>query len=193
MSSPKPPAHRRVCCLAEAFTIMGKLVVYRRVPRVVIDNGLVLAALVFGGGAPARLRQAWQAQRVRPMMCLAILYDLHCRLAAPELGLSGNERQRLLDEYLPHTKRVQLAPREGAVPAQDPPAMAMVRLAAAVRAHAIVSADAGLLALDGKLGCRVLGLDALLDELPASRTRSKPVRVVDGGLFASLLTARHAA
>jgi predicted nucleic acid-binding protein len=193
MSSPEPPAHRRVCCLAEAFTIMGKLVVYRRVPRVVIDNGLILAALVFGGGAPARLRQAWQAQRVLPMMCLATLYDLHCRLGAPELGLSGHERQRLLDDYLPHVKRVQLAPREAAVPAQEPPAMAMVRLAAAVRAHAIVSADAGLLALDGKLGCAVLSLDALLDGLPASRTRSQPAKAMGGGLFASLVTQRQAA
>ncbi|MEY4749072.1 MAG: hypothetical protein RIQ60_1286 [Pseudomonadota bacterium] len=152
---------------------MGKLIVYRRVPRVVIDNGLVLAALVFGGGDPARLRHAWQQRRLRPMMCMATLYDLHCRLGAPELGLSGNERQRLMDEYLPHVKRVQLPVREGGgatSTAQDPPAMALVRLAAAVRAHAIVTADAGLLALDGRLGCPVLTLDTLLDSLPASRS-----------------------
>jgi predicted nucleic acid-binding protein len=152
---------------------MSNLVVYRRVPRVVIDNALVLAALMFGGGAPARLREAWQAQRLRPMMCMAMLYDLHLRLAAPELGLSGHERQRLLDDYLPHVKRVHLAPREGVVAAQDPPALVMVRLAAAVRAHAIVSADAELLALHGKLSSPVVTLDDLLDDLPPSRRQAR--------------------
>ncbi|MFM2065095.1 MAG: hypothetical protein RLZZ584_4 [Pseudomonadota bacterium] len=153
---------------------MVKLVVYRRVPRVVIDNGLVLAALVFGGGAPARLRTAWQTQRLRPMMCMATLYDLHCRLAAPELGLSSHERQRLLDDYLPHVKRVHLAPREGVAAVQDPPAMVMVRLAAAVRAHAIVTADAELLALHGRLGCPVVTLETMLDDLPVSRSHGQP-------------------
>jgi hypothetical protein len=113
------------------------------------------------------------------MICLATLYDLHCRLAAPELGLSGAERQRLLDEYLPHARRVELPAREGAAgaastttAAQDPPAVTLVRLAAAVRAHAIVTADAGLLTLNGRLGCPVLTLDTLLDGLPVSRSSS---------------------
>jgi predicted nucleic acid-binding protein len=165
---------------------MTNLVVYRRVPRVVIDNALVLAALVFGGGAPARLRDAWQTQRLRPMMCMAMLYDLHLRLAAPELGLSGHERQRLLDDYLPHVKRVHLAPREGVVAAQDPPALVMVRLAAAVRAHA------ELLALHGKLSSPVVTLEDLLDDLPASRgqTRTTDARQI---AMPAPLSARGAA
>jgi hypothetical protein len=44
--------------------------------------------------------------------------------------------------------------------------MAMVRLAMAGRAHALVSADAELLALNGRLCCPVMSLDALLDEIP---------------------------
>jgi hypothetical protein len=50
--------------------------------------------------------------------------------------------------------------------ADEPPAMVMVRLALAGRAHALISADAELLALDGRLGCPVLSLEALLEQIP---------------------------
>jgi predicted nucleic acid-binding protein len=143
-----------------------------RPPRVVIDNSLVLAALMFGGGAPAALRLAWQGGRLRPLLCMATLYDLERRLSAPQLRLEGHERQHMVSEYLPHALRVRLPGRvgrdggAGQGEADEPAAMAMVRLAMAGRAHALVSADAELLALNGRLCCPVMSLDALLDEIP---------------------------
>jgi predicted nucleic acid-binding protein len=143
-----------------------------RPPRVVIDNSLVLAALMFGGGAPAALRLAWQGGRLRPLLCLATLYDLERRLSAPQLRLEGRERQQMVADYLPHTLRVRLPGRVGRDGTaangemDEPAAMAMVRLAMAGRAHALVSADAELLALDGKLCCPVMSLDALLEQIP---------------------------
>jgi predicted nucleic acid-binding protein len=143
-----------------------------RPPRVVIDNALVMAALMFGGGAPAALRRAWQAGRLRPLLCLATLYDLERRLSVPQLRLQGHERQQMVADYLPHALRVSLPGRlgrdagAGHGDADEPPAMVMVRLAMAGRAHALVSADAELLALDGKLCCPVMSLDALLEQIP---------------------------
>ncbi|MEY2688258.1 MAG: hypothetical protein RL375_2456 [Pseudomonadota bacterium] len=143
-----------------------------RPPRVVIDNSLVLAALMFGGGAPAALRLAWQAGRVRPLLCMATLYDLERRLSAPQLRLDGHERRQMVADYLPHALRVRLPGRVGRDggagdgDADEPPAMVMVRLALAGRAHALISADAELLALDGRLGCPVLSLEALLEQIP---------------------------
>jgi predicted nucleic acid-binding protein len=138
-------------------------------PRVVIDNSLILAALMFGGGAPAALRLAWQAGRLRPLLCMATLYDLERRLSAPQLRLEGHERQHMVSEYLPHAIRVRLpgrVGRDGQGDDDEPAAMAMVRLAMAGRAHALVSADAELLALDGRLSCPVMSLEALLEQIP---------------------------
>lgn len=149
-------------------------VLLRRAPRVVIDNTLVVGALVFGGGPSARLRSAWQTQRVRPIMSLATLYDLHCRLADPRLALSSDERQRLLNDYLPHTLRADVSGRVER-PSPEPLPLAMLRLAQATRAHAIVSAEPELLSLRGaSLPCAVLSLDAFLDQVPEARQRRRP-------------------
>jgi predicted nucleic acid-binding protein len=36
-------------------------------PQVVLDTNVVLSALVFGGGTPARVRAGWQTGRFVPL------------------------------------------------------------------------------------------------------------------------------
>jgi len=40
----------------------------RRVARVVLDTNVVWSSLVFGGGTPGALRQAWQEGRCVPLV-----------------------------------------------------------------------------------------------------------------------------
>lgn len=154
-----------------------------RPPRVVLDTALVLSALLFGGGDGARLRHAWQAGYCRPLLSAATLNALAAALAAPALRLSRAEQMRLMEDYLPHVLHVRMP--EAAGEAADlahgdddpPPALALVRLALAGGAHALVAADADLLALGGRLACPVMALAPFLARLDCSAITPRPMSV----------------
>lgn len=132
-------------------------------PRVVLDNALVLAALVFGGGEGARLRRAWQLGYCRPLLCKATLCELEARLAHPQIGLSAAERQQLLGDFLPHALKVRVADADAGV--DTPTGLTLARLAMAGHAHALVSADAELLGQPLALACPVMALTPFLEAL----------------------------
>ena len=166
-----------------------------RPPRVVLDTAAVLSALLFGGGASARLRRGWQIGLCRPLLCKATLQDLMGALAQPRLGLTGFEQRQLLRDYLPHALRVRLPevdrglsmspssiPSTSLTPgppaaAGEPVALAFVRLAMAGKAHVLVSADTEVQTLDGRLGdCQVMALDPFLAALAAAGIQPLPLR-----------------
>lgn len=147
-----------------------------RAPRVVLDTSAVVTALVFGGGAPSALRQAWQRGRCRPMVCKATLLDLQDRLAHPRLGLSRGEQANLLGEFLPYAGKVRVPEADAGLGAGDPSALALARLAMAGRAHALVTGDSELLGLRDRFACPVLTLDDFLAALDDLRLRRHAMR-----------------
>lgn len=119
--------------------------------RVVLDTNVVLSALVFRGGLAGRLRGAWQAERFRPLASAATVQELLRVLAYPKFGLSVDEQQELLADYLPYTSVVRIPDSPADVPAcRDPHDRPFLALPAAGRAHLLVTGDNDLLSLAGR-------------------------------------------
>ena len=136
----------------------------RRAPRIVIDTPTVVSALMFGGGEPGLLRQAWQARRCLPMVCQSTERALVEQLDSPNFGFSRYERLQLFHDYIRYAFRVKL---DDHTPIDGPelPGLSSVRLALAGRAHALITADADMLTLAGRLRCPVMSLGTFLEQL----------------------------
>ncbi len=146
-------------------------------PRVVLDTSVVVTALMFGGGPAARLREAWQSGHCRPMVCKATMLDLGANLAHPHLGLLPQEQRQLLGDYLPYSLKVRVPQADDATHPEDTPSsMAFVQLSMAGQAHALVTGDATLLALSGRLRCPVLALNHFVEQLDAMDITPLPRR-----------------
>jgi len=93
----------------------------------VLDNTVVLSALVFGGPMATRLRRAWRNGFCRPMVCRDTLQDLTRQLGQAPLTFSMAEQLRMLGEYLPYVLKVRVPPT--AAPDQiEPAGLAFVKL-----------------------------------------------------------------
>lgn len=145
-----------------------------RVPRAVLDTNVVISALLFAGGGTARLRHAWQAGRLLPLLSTATAQELMRVLAYPKFKLTAADQQELLADYLPWAEVVPVPDPPPRVPAcRDAHDLPFLHLAAAGRADVLVSGDADLLALAApakplkgpRLRCRILGVQAFLDSL----------------------------
>ena len=66
------------------------------VPRAVLDTNVVLSALVFAGGAAARLRHAWQTRALLPLVSTATIRELIRVLAYPKFKLDVRAQEELL-------------------------------------------------------------------------------------------------
>jgi putative PIN family toxin of toxin-antitoxin system len=125
--------------------------------RVVLDTNVVLSALVFRSPSANRLRHAWQAGEFRPLASTATVQELLRVLAYPKFRLSGADQQELLADYLPCTSAVRIPRPSPKVPAcRDPHDRPFLELAAAGRAHLLVSGDRHLLALAGAASFEIL-------------------------------------
>jgi putative PIN family toxin of toxin-antitoxin system len=131
-------------------------------PRVVLDTNVVLSALLFGQSPTARLRAGWQSGRFVPLASAASARELVRVLAYPKFRLTAAEQEDLLADYIPWVTVVRIPePPPHVPPCRDPLDAAFMHLAVAGRAHALVSGDKDLLALDGARGlCRVLTVEA---------------------------------
>jgi len=141
------------------------------VPRTGLDTNVILSALVFSSGATARLRQAWQADLLKPLVSTATVQALMRVLAYPKFKLSAAEQHELLADYLPYAEVVSVPEPPPRVPeCRDPHDLPFLHLAAAGKAELLVSGDTDLLALAApgtrpRLRCRVLTVQALLEHL----------------------------
>ena len=116
-------------------------------PRVVLDTNVLISALVFRTGNPAALRNAWQAERIRPLASHETASELIRVLAYPKFQLTDIAREDLLTEHLPWCESVTV-PAETAVPeVRDPDDRMFLRLALAGQAGALVTGDQDLLSL----------------------------------------------
>lgn len=142
------------------------------VPRAVLDTNVVLSALVFSGGATARVRQAWQAGLLLPLASTATVQELMRVLAYPKFKLSADDQRELLADYLPFAEVVTVPEPPPRVPdCRDLHDLPFLHLAVAGKADLLVSGDADLLALAApgtrpRLRFRIFTVQALLDHLP---------------------------
>ncbi len=135
-------------------------------PRVVIDTNLVLSALAFTQGSLVPLRQAWQAQRIRPLVSRATAAELVRVLAYPKFRLTAEEQQELLADYLPYCQTVRIPEPPPKTPAcRDPFDVPFLQLALAGKARALVTGDRDLLSLARGFPCPILSASQLLDSL----------------------------
>jgi putative PIN family toxin of toxin-antitoxin system len=126
--------------------------------RVVLDTNVVLSALVFRSGRLAWLRAAWQSGRVTPVVCRETTEELLRALTYPKFGLSPEEQEKLLADFLPYAEPVVLPnPLPPDLPAcRDQDDAVFLALARAAGVDALVTGDADLLALRGSAGPAVL-------------------------------------
>ena len=137
--------------------------------RVVLDTNIVISALVFTRGPAVRVRQAWHGGVVLPLASRATVAELVRVLAYPKFRLSAEDQAELLGDYLPAATVVSVPEPPPAVPpCRDRHDLAFLHLAAAGRAHALVTGDADLLALAGQTPWRILTLAEMLARLPAT-------------------------
>lgn len=146
-------------------------------PRVVLDTNVVLSALVFGGGTAGRLRLACQSGLMLPLASTATARELVRVLAYPKFGLSPQEQDELLADYMPYVKTVRIPQPPPSVPhCRDLMDTPFLHLAVAGKARALVSGDRDLLALAKAFeragGCPILSLEAFLRvHVPATPPR----------------------
>ena len=126
-------------------------------PRVVIDINLVLSALIFANGRLTPLRQAWQSQRIQPIVSRVTATELIGVLAYPKFKLTADEQQELLADYLPYCTVVTLPAKPPKTPAcRDPHDIPFLQLAIAGKADYLVSGDQDLLDLSKAGRCPIV-------------------------------------
>lgn len=122
------------------------------VSRTVFDTNVVLSSLVFTNGVMAHLRRSWQSGAVIPLASTPTIAELIRVLAYPKFKLGKADQNELLSDYLPWCEVVTIpSPPPVAPQCRDPFDLPFLELAIAGRADALVTGDAGLLALAGQV------------------------------------------
>lgn len=136
-------------------------------PRpVVIDTNLVLSALVFAQGRVTPLRQAWQAQRIQPLVSRVTAAELIRVLAYPKFKLTPEEQQELLADYLPYCKIIKIPePPPRTPPCRDAFDVPFLQLALADKAKVVITGDQDLLDLAGDFACPIPSAEQFIKTL----------------------------
>ena len=99
------------------------------------------------------MRRAWQGGRFTPLASRATVMELIHVLAYPKFGLSSDDREALLSNYLPWVETVSVSRFPHSLPTVDDPDDRMfLALALVARACALVTGDSDLLAVKNRLG-----------------------------------------
>ena len=132
--------------------------------RVVLDTNVVLAALVFRGGAAGQVRLAWQRGLVLPLASTATAQELVRVLAYAKFRLSKAEQDELLADYLPYAETVRIPQPPPTVPdCRDVLDLPFMHLAMEGKAQVLVSGDRDLLAIAAEFertsACPIVSLE----------------------------------
>jgi len=120
----------------------------RLIPRLVLDTNTLVSALVFQQGRLEWLRRAWQAGRLTPLICRETLDELLRVLADPKFGLTRDEIEALLEDFLPYAETVVLTSRdESSRNGKDADDQVFVVLLVSAQADGLITGDKGLLVL----------------------------------------------
>jgi len=134
------------------------------VPRVVIDPGVLVAALLTPAGTPAALLRALLAGRLQVIASPQLLEELAGVLARPTFRRYVSvEEAAAYVEAIAHRVELHPDPDEPAQATRDPGDDYLVALALAAKAEVLISGDADLLEAD--LAVPVLTPRRLLDQL----------------------------
>ena len=116
-------------------------------PRVVLDNNVVVSALVFPSGRLSWLSQAWQSSDLTPIASWETIAELRRVLAYRKFGLPLSRQIGTMRQYLPWCEIVAI-PEPPPVPeCRDPRDRPFLELAMAAQADALVTGDHDLLTL----------------------------------------------
>jgi uncharacterized protein len=138
--------------------------------RVVLDTNVIVSALVFGGGLPARARKAWQSGAFNPLVSTETANELIRVLNYPKFKLTIADQQELLADYLPYTAVIRIPKPAPIVPeCRDPMDIKFLQLAKAARATAIITGDKDLLALASQTSYAILTLEAFFNTMLAAK------------------------
>jgi putative PIN family toxin of toxin-antitoxin system len=130
--------------------------------RVVLDTNIVLSALLFATGRLAWIRNAWQHQRLQPLVCRETTQELLRVLAYPKFRLSTEARQDLLHDFLPYAEVVTLpTPWPDLPTCRDEKDQMFLALHHVGKADALVTGDADILALRDVFPGRIWTADEL--------------------------------
>ena len=137
--------------------------------RVVLDTNLVLSALVFGSGASTPLRDGWQSRRFTPLVSRETTSELIRVLTYPKFGLSQQDQEDLLSDYLPFCQTVKVPVPPPPTPScRDPFDIPFLTLAIAGRADFLVTGDLDLLSLSTEFSCPIIKASEFLTRLQSA-------------------------
>ena len=125
-------------------------------PRFVIDTNVLLSALLFRSRSVSWLRRAWQAREIVPLASHDTTTELLRVLCYPKFGLTDDERQELLADYLPWCKTVIVTEWRDLPACRDPLDLPFLALALAGHADALVTGDKDLLAMAAKFAVPII-------------------------------------
>ncbi|WP_406625154.1 putative toxin-antitoxin system toxin component, PIN family [Acidovorax sp. SDU_ACID1] len=116
--------------------------------RVVLDTNVVLSALLFTSGRLAWIRRAWQHKQLQPLVCKETVSELLRVLAYPKFKLTAEDRQELVEDFLPFAEAVQLPQPWPTLPAcRDEKDQMFLVLARVGQARLLITGDSDLLAM----------------------------------------------
>ncbi|MFH7244029.1 MAG: putative toxin-antitoxin system toxin component, PIN family [Spirulina sp.] len=134
-----------------------------QVLRAVLDTNVLVSALVFRQGTMATLREAWQAQRLTPLVSRVTATELIRVLAYPKFRLTRIEQDDLLADYLPYCEVVPMPPELPMVPnCRDPLDVPFLQLAVVGRTDYLVTGDHDLLSLKATFAIPIVNPEQFL-------------------------------
>ena len=134
-------------------------------PRVVIGTDALASALLLRSEPLAWLRGAWQKDSIRPLASRETTGELIRVLAWPGFGLTEEDREQLLADYLPWCETVTDTDPPAVPDCRDPFDRTLLELALAARADAIVAGDNELLSLQSPFSIPIMTPAAFRERL----------------------------
>ena len=113
-------------------------------PRLVLDTNVLLSALLFPLRSLSWLRDAWQSELIVPLASRVTIAELLRVLQYPKFGLTTDEREDLLADYLPWAESVLVSDPPAVPWCRDPKDRPFLELALAGKADALVTGDGDL-------------------------------------------------
>lgn len=126
--------------------------------RVVLDTSVVLSSLLFPEGHLAWLPGSWKGGQLKPLASRETAQELLRALTYPKFGLTSEEIELVLGEYLPWAAIIDIDPRSAVeLPTcRDPADQIFLVLTAVGGAEALVTGDRALLELAGTAAFPIL-------------------------------------
>lgn len=127
----------------------------RTIVRVVFDTNIVISALLFRGEV-GWLVDHWRSGASIAVISRPVANEFLRVLHYAKFGLSELQIEAVASLYLPYAERIDVDPYAGQLPqCRDPGDQMFLALAEAGRADVLVTGDADLLAMQGRIRCAI--------------------------------------